>query len=122
MHLVGKLFLEQNGQYIFGPGRAELLKQVEELGSLHKAAQKLGMSYRWAWGRLRDTEKALGVSLLVPDKGKAKVLSPQARQLLAWFGLVTGQWQAELARAATNCPDFLQLEPAAALQRPLSLD
>ena len=42
----------------FGDGRARLLELIDERGSLKKAAQELEMSYRNAWGYLRDLETA----------------------------------------------------------------
>src|SRR2546428_14159324 len=44
----------------FGDGRARLLERIEELGSLRKAAQEFEMSYRNAWGYLRELESAAG--------------------------------------------------------------
>lgn len=89
MKLLSKLFIENNGKYIFGPGRAELLRAIDRLGSLSKAAQEQGMSYRWAWGRIKEAEKALGIRLLAPDtgagRGNTKVLTAEAHQLLEWF-------------------------------------
>ena len=41
----------------FGDGRARLLALIDERGSLKKAAQELEMSYRNAWGYLRDLEE-----------------------------------------------------------------
>lgn len=91
MKLTAKIFLEDRSRYVLGPGRIELLKTTEALGSLHKAAQALGMSYRWAWGRVRDSEKELGFKLLVSQpgggggRGTPKVLSPEGRALLRWY-------------------------------------
>ena len=42
----------------FGDGRARLLELIDAKGSLKKAALELEMSYRNAWGYLRDLEKA----------------------------------------------------------------
>ncbi len=42
----------------FGDGRARLLELIDAKGSLKKAAQELEMSYRNAWGYLRDLEEA----------------------------------------------------------------
>ena len=56
---------------IFSDGRLALLTAVEELGSLRQAAQRLGMSYRAAWGLLKVTEKALGYPLLAVRIGGA---------------------------------------------------
>jgi molybdate transport system regulatory protein len=47
-----------------GDGRARLLGAIDELGSLRKAVAQFGMSYRNAWGYLRELEKAAGFKLL----------------------------------------------------------
>ncbi len=62
MHL--HLWLETDKGLLFGPGRAELLECIERLGSLRKAADDLGMSYRAAWGKIKRTEEALGYKLI----------------------------------------------------------
>jgi molybdate transport system regulatory protein len=43
-----------------GDGRARLLQSIDELGSLRQAAAAFDMSYRNAWGYLRDLEAAAG--------------------------------------------------------------
>jgi molybdate transport system regulatory protein len=48
----------------FGPGRAELLERIDYHGSLLKAADELGMSYRAAWGKIKKTEAVLGYKLI----------------------------------------------------------
>ncbi len=55
----------------FGDGRAQLLELIAERGSLRKAASELGMSYRNAWGYLRELEQAAGYAFLerVPGGG-----------------------------------------------------
>lgn len=121
MNLSVKLFLEDQGKYILGPGRMELLRSVAELGSLRKAAQKLGMSYRWAWGRLNDVEKALGVSLLAQDPatgGKAKTLTVEARELLAWYDALEQRTAAILAKAAADFPGFLKNRASVPTEKP----
>lgn len=109
MKLSAKLFIEKDDDYILGPGRVELLRAVAELGSLRQAAQKFGMSYRWAWGRINDSEKALGVTLLAQDgSGKAKVLSPEAKELLSWFTTLESDLTEVMARGEATCPEFLK--------------
>jgi len=44
----------------FGEGRARLLEAIEERGSLKQAAKAFEMSYRNAWGYLRELEQAAG--------------------------------------------------------------
>ena len=55
----------------FGDGRARLLELIDERGSLKKAALELEMSYRNAWGYLRDLEAAAGFKFVerVPGGG-----------------------------------------------------
>jgi molybdate transport system regulatory protein len=115
MRLSVKIFLQNGGQYAFGPGRLELLKTVKELGSLRKAAQKLGMSYRWAWGRLNNAEKELGKPLLVrteePVGGRPMVLTPEAEELIVWLDKVEKDLQKALRQADKGMPAFLQSAP-----------
>lgn len=121
MKILAKIFLEENHSYILGPGRLDLLKATGELGSLHKAAQAMGMSYRWAWGRIRDSEKALGVPLLTQEgdggRGKPKVLSAEARELLQWYAEMEERISAVLEASAAQRPEFMKLmakiEPSA---------
>ena len=44
----------------FGDGRARLLALIDEHGSLRQAAEAFEMSYRHAWGYLRELERAAG--------------------------------------------------------------
>lgn len=65
------IWLETTEGVFFGTGRALLLMKIEEHGSLKKAAEDLGMSYRAAWGKIRKTEEVLGVRLIA-QKGCKK--------------------------------------------------
>ncbi len=53
----------------FGHGRAELLRLIGELGSIKQAVDQVGMSYRYAWGYLRELEDAVGFRLLERKPG-----------------------------------------------------
>jgi molybdate transport repressor ModE-like protein len=44
----------------FGDGRARLLALIDQHGSLRQAAEEFEMSYRHAWGYLRELEQAAG--------------------------------------------------------------
>jgi len=63
-----RLFGEQK---CFGPGIAELLRQVRALHSLRGAAAEMGMAYSKAWRIVRETEAALGFDLLDSQTGGA---------------------------------------------------
>ena len=59
-----KVWLEMDGQYVFGFGLSEILKAVEATGSIKAAAHRLGKSYRYIWGRIKEAEAALGEPLV----------------------------------------------------------
>lgn len=88
------LWLESGESVYFGMGRVMLLDRIEEYGSLRKAAESLGMSYRAAWGKLRATEEVLGQVLVetVGAKRGGYRLTPAGRrfrdQFNAWFTAV----------------------------------
>lgn len=44
-----RIWIEADGNILLGEGRVSLLKAIEDTGSLSKAAQSLGMSYKKAW-------------------------------------------------------------------------
>ena len=81
--------MEQDGSVAFAEGRRMLLEAVERLGSLNAAAKELGMSYRAAWGKIKATEKALGLKLLdVTTGGKGgggAKLTNEARELVSSY-------------------------------------
>ncbi len=57
------------GDGILGGGKMKLLKSISEEGSLKSASEKLGISYRKAWGDLKSAEERLGFKLLVRSRG-----------------------------------------------------
>ncbi|MFY9397200.1 MAG: LysR family transcriptional regulator [Desulfomonilia bacterium] len=87
MEYAYKIWIEKDGNTVFGMGIYKLLNLVAETGSLHKAAQELRMSYRAAWGKVRDYEDRLGVGLL--EKGRhgrtGAQLTPEGELLLKHF-------------------------------------
>ncbi len=64
------LWFENEGGVLFGLGRLQLLREVERCGSLKKAAESLGMSYRGAWGKIKATEEAIGRKLIERAKNR----------------------------------------------------
>jgi molybdate transport system regulatory protein len=81
-----KLWIEKEGEVVFAEGRRLLLEAVRKRGSLNSAAKGLGMSYRAAWGKIKATEKRLGVRLLDASiggrGGGGARLTPEAERLL----------------------------------------
>ena len=70
----------------FGPGVAQLLHAVQELHSLRAAALSMDMAYSKAWRIIKNSEKALGFSLLDSTTGGkgggGAALTPEGARLL----------------------------------------
>jgi molybdate transport system regulatory protein len=92
VHLAHRLWLERDGDLVFGPGAFELLRRVEQMGSLNKAAKSMAMSYSKAWRVVSEVEERLGVSLfdrrIGGPGGGGSSLTDEARSLLERFGAV----------------------------------
>ncbi len=58
------IFVDEKREKFFGEGPYRLLLAVEETGSLHKAAQSMGMAYTKALKLVRQAEEALGFPFL----------------------------------------------------------
>lgn len=82
-----RVWLDQEDQTYIGIGSTLLLQQVEKLGSLRKAAESLGMSYRRAWGKLKNAEERIGKPLVEKTKGKGQRfnLSPYGKEVMEEF-------------------------------------
>lgn len=93
-----QLWLEDGQGEGFGRGRVQLLRLIEERGSLSKAAKELGMSYRGAWGKLKKAERIAGVALVEASgtKRDGYSLTAEGRELVERFQ----QWYADVERYA----------------------
>ncbi len=63
MKLVYKIWLNEDGDKVFGEGPYKLLKGVQATGSLREAAFSLGMAYSKARRVMANSEKNLGFAL-----------------------------------------------------------
>lgn len=59
-----------------------LLRAIEETGSIARAAQTVSLSYRYAWGLLREAEELFGHSLMQTGRGRGTQLSALAEKLI----------------------------------------
>lgn len=86
MELGLKIWLEHDGKVVMGDFRAELLRVIERTGSLQQAATETGLSYRRAWGKIREIEQNLGVTLIESSpggrNGGTSQLSPEGKQFV----------------------------------------
>ncbi len=82
-----KCMLMKDDKFILGEGRAELLKHIEETGSISAAAEKMDMSYRHAWGVIQKIENSIEEKLVKTQRGgneeRGSVLTPAGKQLIS---------------------------------------
>ena len=84
-----KLWLEKEGEKVFGDGPIDILRRVERTGSLRKAAEEINMSYSQAWNLMKSLEKRLGFPLLKRrvggERGGGSEVTAEARELMAKY-------------------------------------
>jgi len=66
-----KLWLEADGKLVMSDYRVRLLELIAESGSLAHAASEMGLSYRRAWGKVKEIEANLGIPLVQSEVGGA---------------------------------------------------
>jgi molybdate transport system regulatory protein len=64
MEIKTKFWIENKGEVVLGGGKAALLLAVDRLGSIQRAAEECGMSYRHAWGAIKRIEKRAGFKIV----------------------------------------------------------
>ncbi|RME68605.1 MAG: LysR family transcriptional regulator [Nitrospirae bacterium] len=81
-----KLWIEVDGEPVFGRGRRFLLEAIERTGSINQAAKSINISYRKAWSYIKAMEERLGIKLVERHKGGANgggaSLTEEAREFL----------------------------------------
>ena len=85
-----KIWLETSGQVgVLGDKKCELLRAIDETGSLNEAMKKLGLTYRKTWDNLKKIEHELGFPLIIPTRGGAEggstVLTSEAKIMIRAF-------------------------------------
>ncbi len=99
--LNGRLWLETDDGRFLGIGRLELLEQIAALGSISKAAQAMGMSYKRAWD-LVSSMNAQAVSPLVAtqtggSRGGGAAVTAAGHEAITHFRALQARFTAFMA-------------------------
>jgi molybdate transport system regulatory protein len=98
-----KLWIEADGRLVMSDYRLRLLELVAESGSLAQAAAALGLSYRRAWGKVKELEANLGVGLVQSEVGGAggghTSLTPEGEAILSAYKRFQSRLAEELSSA-----------------------
>lgn len=69
MKIEGRLWIDIEGQGTAGYGRIRLLELIGETGSIKKAAETMGMSYKAAWDNINQLNEIYGKNLVERTTG-----------------------------------------------------
>lgn len=69
MKAYGKLIILDNGKSFFGPGVADLLKEILKTNSIKDASKNMGLSYSKALRILKEAEQHLGFTIVEKFRG-----------------------------------------------------
>jgi molybdate transport system regulatory protein len=73
MKIHAKIWLETDeGELLVGEGRLKIFRTIEKTGSLSATAREMNMSYRALWGKVRATEKRMGIKIIESTAGGHK--------------------------------------------------
>lgn len=94
LKMVYKIWLEENDK-AFGQGPYELLKKVQQLGSLNKTVKEMNMSYSKGWSIINMCEEQLGFQLLERKtgglEGGGSLLTSKAQIMMKTYRLFSDE-------------------------------
>ncbi|HEX7482650.1 MAG TPA: TOBE domain-containing protein [Candidatus Bathyarchaeia archaeon] len=64
-----KAWIEFKGKPLIGKGGAEILESINSENSISKAAETLGMSYRYVWNYIQEIQNAMEEKIVETYKG-----------------------------------------------------
>lgn len=92
MEIKSKLWIEVDGEPVFGRGRRFLLQAIDRYGSINQAAKEINISYRKAWSYIKAMEDRLGIKLVERHtggkNGGGAALTEDARKFLKQYELL----------------------------------
>ena len=104
--LNGRLWVETDHDRFMGIGRLELLTQIQAHGSISKAAQEMGMSYKRAWELVSSMNAQAARPLVLTQtggkRGGGTEVTPEGLQMIAEFRALQERFQAFLAAEAAR--------------------
>lgn len=101
-----KVWLEK-GEAHFGDGLYYLLINVQQQGSISRAAKAMGMSYRAAWGKIKKAEKSWGFRLVETqvggDAGGGAKLTAKGSRLVECFSQIRDRMDKVIQEIYREC-------------------
>ena len=85
VEIKAKFWIENKGEVVLGGGKTALFLAVDRLGSIQRAAEEFGMSYRHAWGAIKKIEQRAGFKILdrrLGGKDGGAQLTPKGKEFI----------------------------------------
>ncbi|MDQ7781919.1 MAG: LysR family transcriptional regulator [Desulfomonilaceae bacterium] len=83
-----KIWIENDeGKLVIGTGRLRILRAIDEVGSINKAAQKLKQPFRAVWGKIKATEERCGFTVVERTSGGSRLTAAGQELLDAYISL-----------------------------------
>jgi molybdate transport system regulatory protein len=92
MEIKSKIWFENEKGVVIGHGRIQLLRHIQQTGSLNKAAKAMGLSYQKAWKLIESsnnaTDKPLVETKIGGNNGGGTQLTDYGRLLIETYDLI----------------------------------
>ncbi len=92
MEIKSKLWIEMDGEPVFGSGRKHLLEAIDHSGSINQGAKAIKVSYRKAWSYIKAMEERLRIKLVDRQAGGRNrggaTLTQEAKEFLRKYELL----------------------------------
>jgi molybdate transport system regulatory protein len=108
-----RLYLNADGKRVLGKGGAQILEAIEDCGSISRAAEELGMSYKFVWDYLTRIRRIVRAPIVLTYRGGAEshrkggggtTLTPFARRMLQEFHSTETDLKKVLSRRRISLP------------------
>ena len=120
VRLVGRLWIERDGETLLSGGRVELMERIRATGSISAAARSMGMGYRHAWELIEDMNRRSARPLIERSvggrRGGGTRLTPEGEDALARFHALIARFK-RLLEAETGAFVDLFGEPFSTTDR-----
>ena len=83
--------VDEHDNIIIGHGRAEILRNIEQTGSINQTAKIMKMSYKAVWSKIKATEKHLDTRIVHTDRKEGSQLSRDGKDLLEKYRLLKNE-------------------------------
>ncbi|TYZ14441.1 LysR family transcriptional regulator [Hymenobacter lutimineralis] len=98
--LTGRLWVESAADRFMGIGRLELLGLIQQHGSISRAAQGMGMSYKRAWDLVSSLNAQSARPLVLTQTGRRHRVTAEGERLIAEFEALQARFLAAEAAEA----------------------